>query len=239
MIFFSSYYMFYSMLGFILIPGILLSMYAEIRVQSTFNKYNRMISTDGRTASEIARMFLDLAGLHDIKVVHVRGHLSDHYNHRTKTLALSDSVYNSNTIAAIGVACHEVGHALQYKQSYFPIKLRNVFIPLCNFGNKILWILILIGLISFANIGGILLDIAVIIFAFSTLLNLVTLPVEFNASKRAVKILGSTNTLSTEECEGVKSVLNSAALTYVAAFIVSFLSLLRLIIILGIHKKDD
>lgn len=239
MIFFSSYYIFYYTLGFILIPGLLLSMYAQIKVQSTFHKYNRMITADGRTASEIARMFLDMAGLHDIKVIPVHGYLSDHYNHRTRTIGLSAEVFNSNTISAIGVACHEVGHALQYKESYFPIKLRNVFIPLCNFGNKVLWVLIIVGFITFANIGGILLDVAVIIFALSTLLNLVTLPVEFNASKRAVKILSSTGTLSDEECKGVKSVLNSAALTYVAGFVISLLNLLRLLLILGANRRRD
>ena len=226
------YYFNYYTLGILLIPGLLLSIYAEIKVQSTYHKYKQVSSMNGAPAHVIARMFLDVAGLHDIKIIPVRGYLSDYYNHRTKTIGLSEEVYNSTSIASIGIACHEVGHALQYKNGYAPIKIRNFLIPICNFANRMLWFLVILGLVFFyAGDGGIFIDIGVTVFALTTILNLVTLPVEFNASKRAIKLLNSTGTLSTAECDGVETVLGAAALTYVAAFVVSLLNLLRFIIL--------
>jgi len=226
------YYFNYYTLGILLLPGILLSIYAEIKVQSTYHKYKQVSSIKGMPAHAVARMFLDAAGLYDIKIVPVRGYLSDYYNHRTKTIGLSEEVYNSTSIASIGIACHEVGHALQYKNGYFPIKIRNILIPICNFANSLLWILVLVGAFLFyIGDGGIFIDIGVTVFALTTVLNLVTLPVEFNASNRAVKLLHSSGTLATEECEGVEKVLGAAALTYVAAFVVSILNLLRFIIV--------
>lgn len=228
------YFLNYYTLGIIFIPAILLAIYAEAKVYLTYNKYNDKTSSSGKPAHEIARMFLDAAGLHDIKVVPIRGHLTDYYNHRTKTIALSESVYNSTSIASIGIACHEVGHALQYKNSYLPIKFRNILIPICNFGSKLLWIWMLFSIFSFMylNDGGLFIDIGVIVIGSFTLLNLVTLPVEFNASKRAVSILNKSGTLTPEECVKVKKVLDAAALTYVAAFVMSLLQLLRFIMIL-------
>lgn len=226
------YFFNYYTLGILILPGLLLSIYAEIKVQTTFHKYKQIGSMSGRTAHEVARMFLDCAGLHDIKIIPIKGYLSDYYNYRTKTIGLSESVYNSTSIASIGIACHEVGHAIQYKNNYLPIKIRNTLIPICNFGNSVLWILLLLGMLFFYfGDGGIFIDIAIAVFAISTLLNLVTLPVEFNASNRAVELLNSSGTLTQEECMGVKKVLGAAALTYVAAFVVSILNLLRFIII--------
>jgi len=226
------YFLNYYMLGILLLPGIILSIYAEIKVQTTYHKYNEIASMSGRPAHEVARMFLDAAGLHDIKIIPIRGYLSDYYNHRTKTIGLSEGVYNSTSIASIGIACHEVGHALQYKNSYLPIKIRNVLIPICNLGNTLLWILVLAGAFFFYfGDGGIFIDIGITVFAITTLLNLVTLPVEFNASRRAVQLLNTSGTLSHDECDGVRKVLNAAALTYVAALVVSILNLLRFIIV--------
>lgn len=228
------YFLNYYTLGIIFIPALLLAIYAEAKVYLTYNKYTNSHASCGKPAHEIARLFLDAAGLHDIKIVAIRGHLTDYYNHRTKTIALSESVYNSNSIAAIGIACHEVGHALQYKNGYFPIKFRNVLIPICNFGSKLLWMWIIFSIFSlyFLGDGGLFIDIGVVVVGLFTLLNLVTLPVEFNASKRAVALLNTSGTLSDNECVKVKKVLNAAALTYVAAFVMSLLQFLRFIIIL-------
>lgn len=226
------YFLNYYTLGILILPGILLSIYAEIKVHTTYNKYREISSMNGRTAYEVARMFLDMAGLTEIKIIPVRGYLSDYYNPRTKTIGLSEGVYNSTSIASIGIACHEVGHAIQYKNNYLPIKIRNILIPICNLGNKLLWVTVFLGLFFFYfGDGGFIIDIGITVFALTTLLNLVTLPVEFNASKRAIKLLDSSGTLTQEECYGVKKVLDSAALTYVAGFIVSLLNLLRLILI--------
>ena len=227
------------MLGIILLPGIILAIYAEIKIKNTFSKYSTTFAGCGKTAKEIARIFLDTAGLQDIQIVHVRGELTDHYHHKKKIVALSDSVIDSQSISAIGVACHEVGHALQYQAGYFPIKLRNLFIPLCNFGNRLLWVFLLLGAFFFyTNLGMTFLWVGVGIFALSVLLNLITLPIEYDASKRALELLEKSTVLSSEEVECAKKVLNSAALTYVAGLVVSILNLLRLILAITRSQRD-
>ena len=226
------------MMGIILLPGIILSIYAQAKVTSTFNKYNTVISECGKSASEIARLFLDFAGLKDIKIVRVRGHLTDYYNHRKKIIALSDSSYDSASISAIGVACHEVGHALQYKTNYLPIKIRNLFIPICNFANYMLWFWIILGaFFYYVPLGMTFIWIGIACFGVSVILNLITLPVEYNASKRAIQLVSKGGVLQPEETENAKKVLNAAALTYVAALVVSILNLLRLILAFG--RRDD
>lgn len=227
------YFLNYYTLSILLIPGLILSLYAEFKVHTTFNKFKKVESLSGKTAHEVARMFLDMAGLQHIKIIPVKGYLSDYYNHSKKTIGLSQSVYNSTSIASIGIACHEVGHAIQYKNSYLPIKIRNILIPICSFGNQLLWFFVIFGtFVFYFSDGGIFIDIGIAVFALTTLLNLVTLPVEFNASNRAVKLLNSSGVLTQEECVNVKKVLNSAALTYVAGFIMSLLNLIRLIIVI-------
>lgn len=219
------------MLGIILVPGILLAIYAEFKVQSSFNKYATAYAGCGKTAYEIARMFLDTSGLTNIQIVRVRGELTDHYHHRKKLIALSDSVIESSSISAIGVACHEVGHALQFQSGYFPIRLRNLIIPICNFANKLLWLFLILGAIFFyTNLGTTFLWIGVGIFGLSVLVNLITLPVEYNASKRALRLLEQSTVLTSEETACAKQVLDAAALTYVASLVVSILNLIRLIL---------
>lgn len=229
----------YYIMGIILIPGIILALYAEIKVTTNFHKYSSVISQSGKTASEMARMFLDFAGLKDIKIIHVKGELTDYYNHREKVIALSDNVYNSSSISALGVACHEIGHALQYKTNYLPIKIRNFIIPICNFANNMLWVLIILGAIFFYTpLGMIFWWIGVGTFALAVLVNLITLPVEYNASNRALKLLEKSGVLNEEETECAKKVLYSAGLTYVASLVISILNLLRLVLVLLRHKDD-
>ena len=230
----------YYLMGIILLPGIIFAAYAQAKVNGTFRKYAATFAGCGMTAKEVARTFLDHAGLKDINIIRVRGELTDYYNHRKKVIALSDSVMDSNSIAAIGVACHEVGHALQYKTHYFPIILRNIIIPICNFANRMLWILIIIGALFFYfNMGSTMLWIGIIIFALSVLLNLITLPVEYNASNRALQLLEKSTMLDEQETQCAKQVLYSAALTYVASLVVSILNLLRLVLILLRRRSDD
>lgn len=223
----------YYILGIILLPGILLAIYAQTKVHATFDKFSEIGCEYDKPAHEIARMFLDSAGLHDIQVVKVRGHLTDYYNHRKKIIALSENVYDSKSIAAIGIACHEVGHAIQYKSDYLPIKIRNVIIPVCNVANNFLWVLMLLGALFFyTNLGMAFLWVGAGVFALSVLLNLVTLPVEYNASKRATQLLGQSTVFNEREVEYTKKVLDSAALTYVAGLVVSILNLLRLLLLI-------
>jgi len=230
----------YYILGIILLPGLLLSIYAQLKVNGTYNKYNEVNSEYDRPAHEIARKFLDQAGLQDIEVIQTRGHLTDHYNHRKKYIALSEGVYNSTSISAIGVACHEVGHAIQYKDNYLPIKLRNFLIPICNVANNFLWILIILGFLFFyTNFGMAFVLTGTIIFALSVLINLVTLPVEYDASKRALDLLNKNTIFNEYEIKSTKEVLNSAALTYVAGLVVSILNLVRLLLVLFSNSRKD
>lgn len=235
-------YLDYYLLGIILIPGLLLSIFAQIKITSNFRKYSQVASSSDKTASETAREYLNNAGLTDINIVRVSGSLTDYYNHRTKTLALSEDVYDSKSVAAIGVACHEVGHALQYKENYLPIKIRNFLIPVLNYGNKFMWALLLLGLIFYyLSFGLTFVYIGIGLFALSVLLNLVTLPVELNASNRAVQLIEKDYSYNKDsiELEGVKKVLNSAALTYLAALVISVLNLLRLVMVLLRNRSND
>lgn len=227
----------YYVMGIILIPGIIFAGIAQSRVSSNFNKWSAILSSCGLTGEQVARKILDENGLTNIKIVRVRGTLTDYYDNKKQIIALSNDVANSTSIASIGVAMHEVGHALQYKNNYFPIKLRNIIIPISNFISNMLWPLIIIGvLFNFLILpnsvfGMVILWIAVISFALAVLFNLVTLPVEYNASSRALKVLQTNNILHEEELDGAKAVLNSAALTYVAALLMSILNLLRFVLV--------
>lgn len=230
----------YYILGIILLPGLILGIYAQVKVTKTFNKYNTAFAESGKTASEIARMFLDIAGLKDINIIRVKGELTDYYNHSKKVIALSESVYDSASISALGVACHEVGHALQYKTNYLPIKIRNIIIPICNFANNMLWVFIILGAVFFyTNLGLIFWWIGIGVFALSVLVNLITLPCEYDASKRALKLLEESSVLTSEETKYAKDVLYSAALTYVASLVISILNLLRLILVVTKNSKRE
>ena len=220
---------------FLLIIGMLLSMAASARVKSTFAIYSRVRSASGLTGAEAARRILRMAGITDVTVVPISGSLTDHYDPRNKQLALSQDVYDRTSVAAIGVAAHECGHAIQDAQNYVPLNLRSAIGPVANIGSTLSWPLFLAGLILSIRP---LLTLGILLFSFAVLFQLVTLPVEFNASSRALKMLGSSGMLGTDEVKGAKKVLTAAALTYVAALASSILQLLRLIILAGGRDRD-
>lgn len=212
--------------------GVLLSAAASAKVNSTFNKYAGVRSACGMTGAEVAKRLLNSQGIYDVAVHSVKGNLTDHYDPRTKTVNLSQSVYSATSIAALGVAAHECGHAIQDAKNYGPLKLRGAFVPIANFGSQLSWPMILIGL--FLGRGGYaLIQIGILLFVCAVLFQIITLPVEFNASARAVRLLGDTGILMDREVDGTKKVLGAAALTYVAAALASILQLLRLVILFG------
>lgn len=216
--------------------GAALSMWASGRVQSTFQKYSRVRSMSGMTGAEAAKRLLHSQGIYDVTVQAVKGSLTDHYDPRTKTVNLSEAVYSQTSVAAIGVAAHECGHAIQDHVGYVPLKLRGAFVPVASFGSKLSWPLILIGLVlgatSFLQIG-------IWMFVLAVLFQIITLPVEFNASGRAVRLLGDAGILRGEEVDQTRKVLGAAALTYVAAAASSILQLLRLVILFGGRRDND
>lgn len=221
----------------LVLMGAILSMWASARVNSTYQKYARVRSYSGLTGAETARRILNGAGIYDVQVEHISGNLTDHYDPRSRVLRLSDSVYGSTSVAAIGVAAHECGHAIQDDESYAPLKIRNAFVPVANFGTKAAIPIILLGLVFGSSYT--LIQIGLLCFALGTLFQLITLPVEFNASARAVRILGDTHMLTDEELGHTKKVLSAAAMTYVAAAAASILSLLRLILLFGGNRRRD
>ena len=224
------YYFFsniYSYLIFIL-PALLLSLYAQAKVKGTYAKYGKMYHKKGLTGAMAARMILDQNGLQHVKIEHIAGNLTDHFDPRTNVVRLSDSVYGSGSVAAVGVAAHECGHAVQYAQSYTPMKIRGAIIPITNIGSTLSIPLFFLGLLF--SIPSLVL-VGIGLFALVAVFQLVTLPVEFNASSRALKTLEASNYLSLEELGGAKRVLSAAAMTYVAALIMSIAQLLRLIFI--------
>lgn len=218
--------------------GVLLSLWAQGRVTSTFGRYSRVRSRTGMTGAEAARRLLNSQGIYDVTVRPVSGNLTDHYDPRTKVVNLSDSVYNATSVAAIGVAAHECGHAMQHNEGYAPLRFRSALVPVANFGSQLSWPLILIGVI-FGGLGSPLVQIGILMFTLAVLFQLVTLPVEFNASSRAVKLLDSQGILAGDEVDGTRKVLGAAALTYVAAAATSILQLLRLIILFGGRNRRD
>ena len=220
---------------FLLIIGMILSMAASARVKSTFSIYSRVRSASGLTGAEAARRILHMAGITDVTVVPISGSLTDHYDPRNKQLALSQDVYDRTSVAAIGVAAHECGHAIQDAQNYVPMNLRSAIVPVANIGSTLSWPLFLAGLILSIRP---LLTLGILLFSFAVLFQLVTFPVEFNASARALKMLGSSGMLGTDEVKSAKKVLTAAALTYVAALASSILQLLRLIILAGGRDRD-
>ena len=212
----------------LVIPALFLSMYAQAKVNSTFNKYAQVLSRRGLTASDVARMILQRNGLGDIPVEHISGKLSDHYDPKAKVVRLSDSVYNSTSIASIGVAAHECGHAIQHATSYSPLSIRNSIYPIVSISSNLSMPLIILGFIfGAAN----LVELGIILFAAVVLFQIITLPVEFNASRRALTILDENGILDGEELISTKKVLSAAALTYVAAAVVAVANLLRLILV--------
>lgn len=226
--------MFWDPTYILVLIGVAICAIASFNVKNTFNKYSRYRSSRGVTAQDVAAKILHNAGIYDVRIELISGNLTDHYSPKEKVLRLSESVYNSTSIAAIGVAAHECGHAIQHQVAYFPLKLRALSVPIANIGSIFYWPLIVIGLILGAT--G-LAKIGVLLFSFVVAFQLITLPVEFNASKRALSILSETGALAGEELTGAKKVLNSAALTYVAALFSSILQLLRLILLT--QRRND
>lgn len=233
----------YYLMGIILIPGILLALYAQVRVSSTFQKYSKIMSMRGVTGAQFAKKILQEADLNHIQVILTKGTLSDHYNHRAKTVALSEEVYHSSSVASLGIAAHEVGHALQYKYGYLPVRLRTFMVPFTNIVSVILWPLVFIGLfLGFGStagggLGNIFVWAGVIFFGLSVLFSLITLPVEFDASRRAKQLLDESGLVDEMESEGAQKVLRAAALTYVAALIIAILNLVRFLLVVN-NRRD-
>ncbi|MCI8483021.1 MAG: zinc metallopeptidase [Lachnospiraceae bacterium] len=221
----------------LVIIGAVICLIASARVKSTFKKYDKVRSMSGMTGAQAAERILHSAGIYDVSVQHVSGSLTDHYDPRNKTLRLSDSTYGSASVAAVGVAAHECGHAIQHQKSYAPLSIRGAIVPVANFGSAIAWPLIIVGLFITSRTGSLLINIGILCFSLAVLFQLVTLPVEFNASNRAIRILGETGILGEEELRGTRKVLGAAALTYVAGAAASILQLLRLIFLFG--GRDD
>ncbi len=215
-----------------MLPAFLLGAVAQIMVKTRFNRFSRVASSRGMTGADAARAVLSAGGVHNVPIGRVAGELTDHYDPKSNSISLSDSVYGSNSIAAIGVAAHEAGHALQYANNYAPIKLRTAIVPVCNLGSRIGPLLIIGGCIisyaaaAFADLGVMLYMAGLVLYAAVAFFQLVTLPVELNASKRAIKALESGNLLARDELKGAKKVLTAAALTYVAALFTSIMQIL-------------
>ncbi len=212
----------------LVLPAFLLALWAQFRVQSTYAKYSRVRSVRGRTAAEVARQILDDHGLGYVQVDRIGGKLTDNYDPRSNIVHLSQEVYDSSSIAAIGVAAHECGHAVQHAEEYGPLKLRSAIIPITNIGSSLSIPLFLIGLLFNFSI---LMNIGILLFGLVALFQLITLPVEFNASRRALSTIGERGLLTDDEAHGAKKVLSAAALTYVAALASSLAQLLRLVLI--------
>lgn len=220
----------------LVIPAVILSMWAQAKVQSTYNEYSRVTTYSRMTGFEAARRILDANGLRHVQVMCVGGTLTDHYDPRANVIRLSQDVYSSNSVAAIGVAAHEAGHAVQYATNYAPIRMRSAILPVCQFGSQISWPMIFIGLIMNSQF---MINIGLVLFASIAAFQLVTLPVELNASNRAVDALAMGGIITRTEMHGVEKVLKAAAMTYVAALAVSLAQLLRLIIRFGGLRRDD
>ncbi len=225
----------------LVLPCVLLSLWASSNVKSTFNRYSKQYSRRHLTAEEAARRVLAANGVQGVRIERVSGNLTDHFDPRTNVIRLSDSVYGNTSTAAIGVACHEAGHAVQYAHNYAPIKLRAAVIPLTNFGSKIAMPLILLGILftSLGTMSDFLVYLGIACFGMSLVFQLITLPVEFNASRRALSAIESGELLTEEEQRGAKKTLTAAALTYVAATAVALAQLLRLISIFGGRRRND
>lgn len=232
------YFMFYDPTYLLVIIGVVLSLLASWKVKNTYHKYSRVRSMSGMTGAQAADRILREAGIYDVQIEHVSGNLSDHYDPRRKILRLSDSVYGSSSVAAVGVAAHECGHAIQHANGYAPLSVRSSLVPAANFGSMIAWPLIIIGLFITSSSSQILIWAGILAFSLSVLFQLVTLPVEFNASKRAVNILESTRILQEQELNYTRKVLSAAALSYVASAAAAILQLLRIMIIAGGRRRD-
>ncbi len=229
------FFYYYDPYYILIIIGVVISLLASAKVQSTFRKYNQVRSRTGMTGAEAARRLLQAQGIYDVSIQRVSGNLTDHYDPKNKILRLSDSTYGSMSVAAIGVAAHECGHAMQHAEGYAPLSLRTALVPVANFGSQFSILLIVAGLIF----GQVLVEVGILLFCAVVLFQLVTLPVEFNASRRALRLLGDNGILYDEEVGMTRKVLTAAALTYVASALMSILQLLRLVLLFGGRRRDN
>ena len=232
------YPMYFDPTYILVLAGVAVSMIASAKMRSTFNRYSTVRSRSGMTGRDTAERLLHSQGIYDVRVEHVSGSLTDHYDPRNKVLRLSDVTYNSASVAAIGVAAHECGHAVQHAKGYAPLSIRSALVPVVNFGSAVSWPLILAGLLINSRSAVMLLNLGILAFSLSVLFQIVTLPVEFYASNRALRILGDTGMLYPDEVRDTRKVLTAAALTYVAGAAAAILQLLRLLLISNSRRRD-
>ena len=225
------YPMYYDATYMLVLIGVVLCLLASAKMNSTFKRYSKVRNMAGITGREAAEQVLRNAGIYDVRVDHVSGNLTDHYDPRNKVLRLSDATYNSTSVAAVGVAAHECGHAIQHAHGYAPLNFRSALVPVANIGSRIAWPLIIVGFLLSSRSSILLIELGVLAFSLSVLFQLVTLPVEFNASNRAMRILSESGILYGEELRSTRKVLTAAALTYVASAAASLLQLLRLVLL--------
>ena len=223
------YPMYFDPTYILVVLGVVICLIASAKMNSTFSRYSRIRNHSG---------ILHREGLYDVRIEHISGNLTDHYDPRTKTLRLSDATYNSTSVAALGVAAHECGHAVQHATGYVPLKLRSSLVPVANFGSSIAWPLIILGFFISGRSSAMLINLGILAFSLAVLFQIVTLPVEFNASHRALKILGNTGMLYEDEVRDTRKVLTAAALTYVAGAASAILQLLRIILLTGNRRND-
>lgn len=231
--------MFWDYTYILVIIGAVICMIASANVNSTYKKYSSYRSMTGMTGAQAAQRLLAATGIRDVQVRHVSGNLTDHYNPSTKVLNLSDAVYGSSSVAAIGVAAHECGHAIQHANGYVPLKLRSAFVPVANIGSKLAWPVMLLGLLINSESSQLVINVGIILFSFAVIFQLITLPVEFNASRRAMQLLDQQGILSESELPYTRKVLGAAALTYVAGAASSILQLLRIVLLFGGRRRND
>ncbi len=231
--------MFWDPTYILVLIGVVICMAASAKVKSTFHRYSYVKNHMGMTGREAAERVLRQAGITDVRIERVSGNLTDHYDPRSKVLRLSDSTYNSTSVSAVGVAAHECGHAIQHAAHYAPLSIRGAIVPIANFGSTIAWPLIIMGLFIGGNSSALLINLGILAFSASVLFQLVTLPVEFNASGRAIRVLGTTGMLNEDELHAAKKVLGAAAFTYVAGAASAILQLLRILILTGGRRRDD
>lgn len=236
---YSYYYWGFDPTYMLVLIGAVICLIASAHVKSTFRRYSGIRSMSNMTGAQAAERILHAAGIYDVAIQHVSGNLTDNYNPGRKTLNLSDSVFASTSVAAIGVAAHECGHAIQHQQGYFPLTLRTAIVPVANIGSSLAWPLILIGMLFTRGTGTFIINLGILCFSFAVLFQIVTLPVEFNASARALRILGQQGILSDSELPYTKKVLKAAAYTYVASAAAAILQLLRLVLLFGGRNRDD
>ncbi|MBQ1193508.1 MAG: zinc metallopeptidase [Lachnospiraceae bacterium] len=232
------YYYYYDPTYILVIIAAIFAMIAQVKVNSTYNRFAKKYSRTGLTGRQVCERILASRGIYDVSIERVSGRLSDHYDPRKKVLRLSASTYDDTSVAALGVAAHECGHAIQHAEGYAPLSIRSAIAPVASIGSYVSWILIFFGLFFTGNTGEFMLQLGIIAFIAVVVFQLITLPVEFNASKRALRLLGDNRILYDDEIKSTKKVLSAAALTYVAAAATAILQLLRLVLILGGRKRD-